>query len=164
MSAAVAIHFPPALISLTDAEREGTVPRPPLPPQAGEHLGAPQRVPRVTAVRHHAPCKMTPVLPLVAELGDAWILTLDQLETLKTDKKKEKRKSEGQMILPPWLGKDYLARQRLQTLACYIKKCRRPCLGVLLTNEVQFKAFTGVIRIADELEPHGVGGGVQGGV
>lgn len=35
---------------------------------------------------------------------------------------------------------------------------------MLLTNEVQFKAFTGVIRIADKLKPHGVGGGVQGGV
>lgn len=57
-----------------------------------------------------------------------------------------------------------LARQRWQTLACYIRKCRRRCLCVLLTNEVQFKAFTGVIRITDELEPHGVGGGVQGGV
>lgn len=33
---------------------------------------------------------------------------------------------------------------------------------VLLTNEVQFKAFTGVICIADELQPHGAGGGVQG--
>lgn len=33
---------------------------------------------------------------------------------------------------------------------------------VLLTNEVQFKAFAGVIRIADELQPHGAGGGVQG--
>lgn len=31
-----------------------------------------------------------------------------------------------------------------------------------LTNEVQFKAFTGVIRIAYELQPHGTGGGVQG--
>lgn len=56
------------------------------------------------------------------------------------------------------------ARQRLQTLAWYIKKCRRWCLCELLTNEVQFKAFTGVIRITDELEPHGVGGGVQGGI
>lgn len=54
------------------------------------------------------------------------------------------------------------ARQRQQTFACYIRKRRRLC--VLLTNEVQFKAFTGVIRITDELEPHGVGGGVQGGV
>lgn len=68
------------------------------------------------------------------------------------------------MILPPWMCKGKLARQRQQTLACYVKKCRRRCFGVLLTNEVQFKAFTGVIRIADELEPHGVGGGVQGGV
>lgn len=35
---------------------------------------------------------------------------------------------------------------------------------MLLTNEVQFKAFTGVIRIADKLQPHGAGGGVQGGL
>lgn len=35
---------------------------------------------------------------------------------------------------------------------------------VLLTNEVQFKAFAGVVGIADELQPHGAGGGVQGGV
>lgn len=55
-----------------------------------------------------------------------------------------------------------LARQRRQTLAYYKRKSRRWCLCVLLTNEVQFKAFTGVIRITDELEPHGIGGGVQG--
>lgn len=35
---------------------------------------------------------------------------------------------------------------------------------LLLTNEVQFKAFAGVIRIADKLQPHGAGGGVQGSV
>lgn len=57
-----------------------------------------------------------------------------------------------------------LARQRQQTLASYIRTSRHWCLCVLLTNEVQFKAFTGVICITDELEPHGVGGGVQGGV
>lgn len=30
---------------------------------------------------------MTPVIPLVAKLGNAWILTLHQLKTLKTDRK-----------------------------------------------------------------------------
>lgn len=35
---------------------------------------------------------------------------------------------------------------------------------VQLTNEVQFKAFAGVLGIADELQPHGAGGGIQGGV
>lgn len=34
--------------------------------------------------------------------------------------------------------------------------------SVLLTSEVQFKAFTGVICIADELQPHGTRGGVEG--
>lgn len=32
----------------------------------------------------------------------------------------------------------------------------------MLTSEVQFKAFTGVLCVADELQPHGAGGGVQG--
>lgn len=34
----------------------------------------------------------------------------------------------------------------------------------MLTNEVKFKAFAGVFRIADKLQPHGAGGGVQGGL
>lgn len=33
-----------------------------------------------------------------------------------------------------------------------------------LTDKVQFKAFAGVVGVADELQPHGAGGGVQGGV
>lgn len=35
-------------------------------------------------------------------------------------------------------------------------------VGLWLTGEVQFKAFAGVLCIADELQPHGAGGGVQG--
>lgn len=38
---------------------------------------------------------MTPVLPLVAKLGNAWILTLHQLKTLKTDKEIKTKKSGG---------------------------------------------------------------------
>lgn len=34
--------------------------------------------------------------------------------------------------------------------------------NLLLTGEVQLKAFAGVFCIADELQPHGAGGGVQG--
>lgn len=68
---------------LTNAEREGAVPRPSLTPQAGENLGAFQGVARITAVRHRAASKVTLVLPLVAKLRDAGILAFYQLKTLK---------------------------------------------------------------------------------
>lgn len=68
---------------LTKAEREGAVPRPSLPPQAGENLGTFQGVARVTVVRHRATGKVTLVLPLVAKLGDARILAFHQLKTLQ---------------------------------------------------------------------------------
>lgn len=72
-----------ARTQLTYAEREGAVPRPSLPPQAGENLGTFQGVARVAAVRHRAAGKVTLVLPLVAKLGDAGILTFHQLKTLE---------------------------------------------------------------------------------
>lgn len=37
-------------------------------------------------------------------------------------------------------------------------------LSAPLTNKVQLKAFAGVVGVADELQPHGAGGGVEGGV
>lgn len=78
---------------LTDTQREGAVPWPPLPPQTGEHLRALQCVSRVTAKQHCAPCKMTPVLPLVAKLGNAGVLALHQLKTWKREWKRK-----------PWIG------------------------------------------------------------
>lgn len=76
-------HIQTAQTQLTKAEREGAVPRPSLPPQAGENLGTFQGVARVTAVRHRAAGKVTLVLPLVAKLGDARILAFHQLKTLQ---------------------------------------------------------------------------------
>lgn len=76
-------HRQTAQTQLTKAEREGAVPRPSLPPQAGENLGTFQGVARVTAVRHRAAGKVTLVLPLVAKLGDARILAFHQLKTLQ---------------------------------------------------------------------------------
>lgn len=84
---------------LTYAEREGVVPRPPLAPQAGEHLWTLEGVARVTAVWHSAPSKVTLVFPLVAKLGDAWILTFNQLKTLRWERKKERERSQIRRFL-----------------------------------------------------------------
>lgn len=78
-------------IILTNTEWKGAVPSPPFAPQAGEHLRTFQGIAWVTAVRHDAPCKMTLVLPLVAKLGNTWILAFHELETFSREREVKKR-------------------------------------------------------------------------
>lgn len=65
----------------TDTSRERPVPGPTLSTQTQKLLTAPQAVSRVTAEGHRAPCKMAPIMNLVAKLGGSWVLTFDEFKT-----------------------------------------------------------------------------------
>lgn len=65
----------------TDTGWQRSVPRPAFTTQTHQFLTAPKTVARVTAEGHRAPCKMTSIVNLVAELWGPWVLTSDELET-----------------------------------------------------------------------------------
>lgn len=67
--------------TLTDTGRKWLVPHTSVPTETGQCAAAMEAVSRVAGVEDKGVCKMAVILDLVAITGDAWLLTVDQVET-----------------------------------------------------------------------------------